>query len=101
MSNEEMARMHTLYLVDRLNNILKSEEQKNVAIYLNTGIRIGISKWTDGTFSVSVYGLGVDQFNSEFANHVNIVAGDDDTIAIHFIGKGFIEFHAEEIESII
>lgn len=101
MSNEEMARMHSLYLVDRLNNILKSEDQKNVAIYLNTGIRIGISKWTDGIFSASVDGLGVEQYQSEFAKHVRIEVRDEDTIAIQFIGKGFVEFHAKEIETII
>lgn len=101
MSNEEMNRMHALYIRDKLVTLCNSDSQDNVLIILNTGINLSFTSWDDGTFSGCIRGLGVDHFMICDHRSVYIDGNDDTQIHVHFVGGGFIEFNSEDVETII
>lgn len=96
-----MTRMHALYVRDKLFRLRNSDNQDNVLICLNTGINLSFTKWNDGTFSGSIKGVGVDHFMICDYRSVCIDGDEDSQIHVHFVGGGFIEFDARDIETIL
>lgn len=101
ISEEEMARMHADYLAHKIQTFVEEDTNNVFVIYMKDGTRVAIGTYIDDIVSFSVTSTsGAESYivgpRSSFTMNVH-----DSTIDIHIVGRGFVSFDAEDIETIV